>query len=42
MLIYGWETLRQAEVYTKKADRKRLTAEAIHLVVPPKAEQKHG
>jgi integrase len=36
MSIYGWETLRQAEVYTKKANRDRLARGAMHLVVPPK------
>ena len=34
MAIYGWETLRQAEVYTREADRTRLAAEGMHLVVP--------
>jgi hypothetical protein len=32
--IFGWETLKQAEVYTKDADRLRLAEEAMHLVVP--------
>lgn len=34
MAVYGWETLRQAEVYTKAADRARLAKETMHLVVP--------
>ena len=32
--IFGWETLRQAEVYTRQARQKRLAANAMHLVVP--------
>ena len=34
MAIYGWETLRQAELYTRNANRTRLAGEAMHLVVP--------
>lgn len=34
MAIYGWETTKQAGVYTKRANRKRLAGEAMHLVVP--------
>jgi integrase len=34
MAIYGWETLRQAEVYTRNANRARLANEAMHLLVP--------
>lgn len=34
MAIYGWETVRQAELYTRAADRVRLAREAMHLVVP--------
>lgn len=34
MAIYGWETLRQAEVYTRNANRTRLAGEAMHLLVP--------
>jgi integrase len=36
MAIYGWETLRQAEVYTREANRTLLAEEAMHLVVPRK------
>lgn len=32
MAIFGWETLKQAEVYTRKADRARLAAEYMHLI----------
>ena len=34
MAIYGWETTKQAGVYTKKANRNRLANDAMHLVVP--------
>ncbi|WP_265516508.1 hypothetical protein [Nitratireductor luteus] len=34
MAIYGWETLKEAERYTRRANRKRLAAEAMHLLVP--------
>lgn len=34
MAIYGWETTKQAGVYTKRANRRRLAGEAMHLIVP--------
>ena len=34
MAIYGWESPKQAAIYTRKADRKRLAGDAMHLVVP--------
>lgn len=34
MAIYGWESPKQAELYTRKADRRRLVGEAMHLVAP--------
>ncbi|HYG87859.1 MAG TPA: site-specific integrase [Azospirillum sp.] len=34
MAIYGWESPKQAALYTKKADRKRLADSAMHLLVP--------
>ncbi len=34
MAIYGWDSPKQAALYTRKADRKRLTESAMHLVVP--------
>lgn len=34
MAIFGWETTKQAAVYTKKASRKRLAGDAMHLLVP--------
>ncbi len=37
MAIYGWENIEEAERYTRKADRKRLSGESMHLIsVPPK------
>lgn len=33
MSIFGWETVKQADRYTKKADRKRLAGSAMHLLV---------
>lgn len=38
MAIYGWETLKQAERYTKQVNRKKLAAEAMHLLVPERNE----
>lgn len=34
MAIFGWETLRQAEVYTRSANRILLAEQAMHLLVP--------
>ncbi len=34
MAIYGWESPKQAAIYTRKANRKRLAAGAMHLLVP--------
>jgi integrase len=34
MALFGWETLRQAETYTKQAGRIRLAKKAMYLVVP--------
>ncbi len=34
MAIYGWATLRQAELYTRNANRTRLAGEAMHLLIP--------
>ena len=39
MAIYGRETLKQAELYTKAANRIRLARDAMHLLVPPKNKQ---
>src|SRR5262249_59680407 len=32
MVIFGWRTIKQAEVYTRAAERKRLAGAAIHLL----------
>jgi integrase len=31
--MFGWRSLKQAELYTKAADEKRLTRQAMHMVV---------
>lgn len=33
MAIYGWKTLKQAEIYTREVDMMRLAGEQMHLVV---------
>ncbi len=38
MAIYGWESPKQAALYTRKANRKRLAAAAMHLLVPDQSE----
>ncbi|SHG55110.1 tyrosine-type recombinase/integrase [Bradyrhizobium erythrophlei] len=32
MAIFGWSTLKQAELYTRSADQKRLAASGMHLI----------
>lgn len=34
LAIFGWETLRQTEVYTRRANRTLLAEQAMHLLVP--------
>jgi integrase len=34
MAIFGWDSPKQAAVYTRKANRKRLAAQSMHLLVP--------
>ena len=34
MAIFGWDSPKQAALYTRKANRKRLAAEAMHKLVP--------
>ena len=34
MAIYGWETVKQAELYTREANMIAMADEAMHLVVP--------
>ena len=33
MAIFGWDTVKQAEHYTKKANRKRLAGNSMHLLL---------
>lgn len=35
MALYGWESIKQAERYTRRANRRRLTRSSIHLVALP-------
>lgn len=35
MALFGWESIKQAELYTKRANRKRLARNSIHLVALP-------
>jgi hypothetical protein len=32
MAIFGWDTLKEAEKYTTKADQQRLAESAMHLL----------
>jgi integrase len=32
MAVFGWDTLKMAEAYTRKADQQRLAASAMHLL----------
>jgi hypothetical protein len=32
MAIFGWDTLKEAERYTRAADQKRMAADAMHLI----------
>lgn len=42
MAIYGWESPKQAALYTRRADRRRLTGDAMHLIaVAPPIEAEH-
>jgi integrase len=34
MAIYGWESPKQAALYTRKVNRRRLAAQAMHLLLP--------
>ncbi|MGZ6244109.1 MAG: hypothetical protein ACXWN9_16200, partial [Candidatus Binataceae bacterium] len=36
MALFGWESPKEAARYTKKANRKRMAARAIHLLKPDK------
>jgi hypothetical protein len=34
MAIFDWDSPKQAALYTRKANRKRLAAEAMHKLMP--------
>jgi integrase len=34
MAIFGWDTIKEAEKYTAKADQRRLAETAMHLLEP--------
>lgn len=38
MSIFGWQTLQQAELYTRAAEQKRLAGSAMHLILPTAAQ----
>jgi integrase len=38
MAIYGWSDMKMASHYTRKANRRRLAADATHLLVPDETE----
>jgi integrase len=39
MAIFGWASARQAAIYTRKANRTRLAADAMHLLMPKGTER---
>ena len=42
MAIYGWKSSRMAELYTRKANQRKLAAAAMHLIAPEQTEPKQG
>src|SRR5262249_43657927 len=34
MSIFGWDTLKQAEIYTREADKIRLAEQGMHMIIP--------
>jgi integrase len=38
MAIFGWESPKQAAIYTKKANRRKLVGNAMHLITPREQE----
>jgi hypothetical protein len=34
MAIFGWASPKQAAVYTKKVNRRKLAGDSMHLIVP--------
>lgn len=41
MAIFGWESVKQAELYTREANRVLLAGDAMHLLVARKAAVEH-
>jgi hypothetical protein len=39
--IFGWKTIKQAEVYTQHADQKRVAGVAMGLLVPMQFQSNH-
>jgi integrase len=35
MAIFGWDTLKQAELYTREANQRRLAEDAMHMIAVP-------
>jgi len=35
MAIFGWDTLKEAERYTRSADQRRLAEAAMHMLETP-------
>jgi integrase len=42
MALFGWTTIKQAEGYTRLANRERLASEAMHLLMPANGERKQS
>jgi integrase len=42
MAMFGWKSLAEAELYTRKADRKRLAREAMPLILPRRKERQEN
>jgi integrase len=38
MAIFGWDTMKEAERYTRKANRNRLAEEGMHLLETPRTK----
>jgi integrase len=32
MAVFGWDSIKQAELYTRAAEQKRMAADAMHLI----------
>jgi integrase len=39
MAVFGWDSMKQAELYTRSADQKRLAAGSMHLIAPGKSPE---